>query len=246
MSLTGSSGPARSISSIREDTGSNIDRILDLGRMLATHLENHDTTGHWVAHHLAELVVAAEDESATTVEQRLQIVQTVLKLWTRRRDLPRRAPLEEFSGVLAGLDRLGDRTSWRFLRLAEMIAGPPDPSTSGLPLVETAAELERLARETLLHLFWLAAQDAKEVNQEWLEVANEVAPNIETQVHTRLARLRGQLAGQKQVDQPDHEDDPLSTANHVKRLRAMADLLNRIADNLNANDSPDSKTSGSS
>ena len=148
MSSTGSTGPARSISSIREDTGTNIDRVLDLGRMLAAHLENHDTTGHWVAHHLAELVVAAEDESITTVEQRLQIVQTVLKVWARRRDLPGRSPLEEFSGVLAGLDRLGDRTSWRFLRLVEMVAGLPEPSTSGLPLVETAAELERLARRT--------------------------------------------------------------------------------------------------
>ncbi|MFD9701285.1 hypothetical protein [Lentzea sp. NPDC059081] len=246
MSLNGSSGQARSISSIREDTGSNIDRVLDLGRMLAAHLENHDTTGHWVAHHLAELVVAAEDESTTTVEQRLQIVQTVLKVWSRRRDLPRRSPLQEFSGVLAGLDRLGDRTSWRFLRLAEMITGLPDPSSSGLPLVETAAELERLARETLLHLFWLAAQDAKEANQEWLAVADEVAPNIETQVHTRLARLRGRLTREDQVDQPDQEDDPLSTANHVKRLRAMAELLNRVADDLAASDISNSTTSAPS
>lgn len=214
--------------------------------MLVAHLEKHDAAGHWVAHHLAELVVAAEDESTTTVEQRLQIVQTVLKVWSRRRDLPRRSPLQEFSGVLAGLDRLGDRTSWRFLRLAEMVTGLPDPRTSGLPLVETAAELERLARETLLHLFWLAAQDAKDANQEWLAVADEVAPNIETQVHTRLARLRRRLAEEDQVDQPDQEDDPLSTANHVKRLRAMAELLNRIADDLAANDIPDSTTSAPS
>jgi hypothetical protein len=214
--------------------------------MLVAHLGSHDTTGHWVAHHLAELVAAAEDESTTTVEQRLQIVQTVMKLWARRRDIPGRSPLHEFSGVLAGLDRLGDRTSWRFLRLAEMVAGLPDPSASGLPLVETAAELERLARETMLHLFWLAAQDAKEANQEWLAVADEVAPNIETQVHTRLARLRGRLAAQDQVDEPNHEDAPLSTANHIKRLRAMAELLNRIADDLAADDMPDSETSTSS
>ncbi|MGH3717426.1 MAG: hypothetical protein ACRDRI_01020 [Pseudonocardiaceae bacterium] len=76
--------------------------------MLAAHFEDHDTVGQWMAHHLAELVVAAQDEATTTVEQRQQIVETILKVWTHRRYYPGRAPLEEFSSVFLALDRLGD------------------------------------------------------------------------------------------------------------------------------------------
>lgn len=214
--------------------------------MLATHLDNYDTTGQWIAHHLAELLAAAEDEATTTVEQRLQIVEIVLKVWKRRRDIPGCPPLSEFSSVLEGLDRLGGSTSWRFARLTEMVTELPDPTTSGLPLVETAAALEQLTRETLLHLFWLAAQNAKEANQQWLRVADEVAPNIETQVHIRLARLRSRLDKQDPDDEEDQDETPLSTANHVRRLRAMAELLNQVADSLAANEVPDGQTAPSS
>jgi hypothetical protein len=47
--------------------------------MLAAHFEDHDTVGQWMAHHLAEMVVAAKDDASTTVEQRQQIVETILK-----------------------------------------------------------------------------------------------------------------------------------------------------------------------
>lgn len=68
MSSTGSNGPASSISSIRQATGSNIDEVFQLGRMLAASLENHDIVGQWMAHQLAELVKAAEDGTTATVE----------------------------------------------------------------------------------------------------------------------------------------------------------------------------------
>jgi hypothetical protein len=49
--------------------------------------------------------------------------------------------------VFKALDRLGDNTPWRFSRLIDTDIEIPDPSTSGLPLITTAAELERLTRE---------------------------------------------------------------------------------------------------
>jgi len=161
---------------------------------LAAHLDNHDTVGQWMAHHLAELVLAAQDDATATVGQRQQIVETILKVWSHRRDFPRRAPLDEFENVVAALDRLGDDSPWRFSRLFGAEHETPDPSTSGLPLVATAAELERLTRETLLRLIWLAAQDAREKNQEWLEVADKVASNLESDVTSTLERLQHRLA----------------------------------------------------
>lgn len=267
--------------------------------MLAAHLEDHDTVGQWMAHHLAELVVAAQDEATTTVEQRQQIVETILKVWTHRHHYPGRAPLEEFSSVFLALDRLGDSTPWKFSRLFNTDTEILAPSTSGLPLVTTAAELGRLTRETLLRLIWLAAQDAKEKNQEWLEAADKIASNIESELTTTLRRLRRRSARHRlraiednpidvtetttetppkdagtkdeagdaaegltegataddivesgvedggkdpfdnENDEDDGESDPLSDINHVKRLREMADLLNKVADALTVPDPPE-------
>jgi hypothetical protein len=136
----------------------------------------------------------------------------------------------------------------------------------------------------------LAAQDAQEDNQEWLEAANNIATTVESDVTTTLRRLRGRVAllrslraveddptdvtetateaatedagakggaedaaeslteraaddsimesgfedGDKDFDpfEDDDADNPLSDINHVKRLREMADLLNRVADAL--------------
>jgi len=256
--------------------------------MLAAHFDDHDIVGQWMAHHLAELVQAAQGDASAAIEQRQQIIETILKVWSHRSDYPRPAPLEEFDSVVAALDRLGDDSPWRFSRLFDPAAKTPEPSTSGLPLVATAAELERLTRETLLRLIWLAAQDAKERNQDWLEVADKVASNLESDVTTALERLQRRVAlrrvaaadgsakdatetpaedadadaeGEAEAatqgltedatanvivesgtddsaaapfddDEDDDTSDPLSNINHVKRLREMAGLLNKIADAL--------------
>jgi hypothetical protein len=278
MSSTGSNGPVNSISSIRQETGSNTDDTLQLGRMLADQFDDHDIVGQWMAHQLAELVQAAQDDATATVEQRQQIVETILKVWSHRSDYPRPAPLEEFDSVIAALDRLGDDSPWRFSRLFDLMAEAPEPGTSSVALVTTAAEFERLARETLLHLIWLAAYDAKERNRDWLEVADKIASNVESDVTTALERLQRRVALRRSVTaggstkdaaettakdvdalgksegtveatadglvgngtddsaaelfDDDDTSDLLSNINHVKLLREMADLLNKIADAL--------------
>ncbi|MGH3717425.1 MAG: hypothetical protein ACRDRI_01015 [Pseudonocardiaceae bacterium] len=90
--------------------------------------------------------------------------------------------------------------------------GIPDPSISGLPLVTTAAELERLTRETLLHLIWLAVQDAKEKNQEWLEAADKIASNVESELTTTLRRLRHRSARRRLRAVEDNPRDVTETA----------------------------------
>jgi hypothetical protein len=268
--------------------------------MLAAHFEDHDTVGRWMALHLAELVTAAKDPATTTVEQRQQIVETILKVWTHRPYYPSRAPLEEFSSVLVALDRLGDDSPWKFSQLFNADTKIPDQSISGLPLVATCAELERLSRETLLRLLWLAAQDAKEKNQAWLEAADKIASNLESEVSKTLERLQRRLARRRirvaegdprdaietptdtqpedagaegnagaerkrlaadepletgledgreglfillndenDVDEDSDEGSPLSATNHVKRLREMANLLNKVADALTVQDPAD-------
>lgn len=230
--------------------------------MLATQTADHDTTGQWMSHHLAELIVAAEDDATTTVEQRLEIVDTILRVWAHRRSFPRPAPLEDFSRIFSALDRLGDETPWRFLRLFEMDAEPPNPTASGHQLAETAADLERLARETVLHLLWRAAQSATESNQEWLDVAQRIQSDVETDVTDALSRHRRSVALRRlaastagppdsaephavaSTEQPVDEDEgshesPFSDVSHARLLRDMARLLETIADDLTASGTDD-------
>lgn len=240
---------------MRGETGSNTKEALELGRMLTAHLEPHDTLGQWMSHHLAELVTAAENPG-TSVQQRQEIVETILKIWTHRYYYPGAGPLSEFSGVLTALDRLGDERTWRFSRLPfDVGATGPVPDAEGATLVETAADLERLCRETLILLLWRAAHDAEEEAKDWLPVADKLASNLESDASAVLRRLRMRLerrlghadnaAGSAEsdsdtdADDPDpdavedpSELDPLSSLNNSKRLRDMASLLNQIADRL--------------
>ena len=228
---TGSTGPARSPLS-----GRTLARILTGSSIWAACWRRTwritDTTGHWVAHRLlAELVVAAEDRKEHPVD--VPEGETTTQSAGRHRWRSSRA---------CSLDSTaGDRTSWRFLRLVDArLRTEHLGTTSGRDGHIGTAGTRHLAAPVS---GW-PPRNTKEVNQEWLEVADEKwRQTWDSQVHTRLARLRGRPAGQDQVDQPDHEDDPLSTANHVKHFGAMADLLNRVAP---ANDIPGTKTSASS
>ena len=224
--------------------------------MLVAHLEPHDTLGQWMSYHLAELITAAENPG-TSVQQRHEIVETILRIWTHRYYYPGFAPLAGFSGVLTALDRLGDESPWRFSRLP-FDAGTtgPAPSADGPTLVRTAADLERLCRETLILLLWLAAHEAETEAKDWLSVADELASNLESDATAVLRQLTNRFEHQfrladaeatnTEVDSDSDADqnsaltaeedptelDPLSNFNTSKRLREMASLLNRIADSL--------------
>jgi hypothetical protein len=174
------------------DIGSNTETTLELGRRLASHFDDDDTVGHWMSHHLAELVLAAEDDSVATIEQRQQIIELILKVWVHRRTYSRGGPLDDFTTVFAALNHLGDDRPWKFSRLLDVDKlfeeSTPDPS----PL-QTAVELERLSRETIVCLIWLAANDAAEQNIGWLELADKVERNLESRVTQELRRLRRRI-----------------------------------------------------
>lgn len=256
--------------------------------MLAARFEDPDILGQWMAHHLAMLVVAAQDDSSTTIEQRQQIIDTILKIWSHRWHFPRPGPLEEFKSVIIALDRLGDDSPWRFSRLFREEPDTVVPSAPNLPLVATATKLEGIARKTVMRLIWLAAQDAQHKNQEWLEVARQIESNLEVNVTAILEQIQhsygfrafaiggsdeddtempvGNIGAESEDEaavegvtadvmsngviecdiesdaigpgdgdaEEDVADDPVSNLSHAKCLREMAEVLNRIADNLSA------------
>jgi hypothetical protein len=201
-----------------------------------------------MAHHLAELITAAEDETVTTVEQRLQIVDAILNLWMNRRSLPGKFPGYEFEKIFAALDRLGDERPWRYARLHLDTEEFPDPETTQPSLVATAADLERIVRETVITLMVVAHNEAAESASEWVEASSAINIELEgelasvsTRIHRQLREYQG-LKAEEDSDPADGEpegsptpvelDDQLSDYNHARRLREMADLLEKVASAL--------------
>ena len=88
--------------------------ILGLGKHLVhelgfEHEHGNDTLGRWMAHHLSELIIAAENDPSAAMRSkaRKEAVQTIIKIWEHRADLPGNAyPLAPYKHVLQILDRL--------------------------------------------------------------------------------------------------------------------------------------------
>lgn len=60
-----------------------------------------------MAHHLAALVTAADAAEEVTVEHRIEIIETILKVWGARRTLPGEVPAYELDLVFSALDIAG-------------------------------------------------------------------------------------------------------------------------------------------
>lgn len=131
---------------------------LELGRTIVRQLEleqRGNVLPRWMAHHLAELIKAAENsESAAKQDAEDRAVELILKLWTSRRDLPVPAdPLSEYRDAIMALDRmLPSANPWfRFRRsgsdeelLHDMFGAMAQLVMSGL-LLTRAAEMRTIA-----------------------------------------------------------------------------------------------------
>ena len=117
---------------------------------------------------------------------------------------------------------------------------PPEPTEFASSLAETAAELESLTRETVLHLLWRAAQDATDHHQEWLEMADRIQSTVETDVTNALRGHRRSAAIRRAMSNADAGDDEgggsaeshFSDASQARLLRDMAGRLDTIADGI--------------
>jgi hypothetical protein len=71
--------------------------------------DSTDTLGRWMAHHVAELMVKAEEESDPVSRQTAQnrAVETILKIWNNRKTLPGNAdPLKRYERIVDMLVQL--------------------------------------------------------------------------------------------------------------------------------------------
>lgn len=215
-----------------------MDRVLrpslSLGRKLAADCEDHDVTGQWMAHHLATLVITADGADEITIEQRTEIVKTILMVWSARRTFPGPVPAYETDTVLSALDVLGDGRSWKFSRLEQYSGALDAADAAGVPLVVKASALEQLTRKAVLALCWMAFQSAAAHNEDWLVAATAAMAPAEDKLTSTTRRVRQrlrELSDTEALTDSDTDGTPVADVHVlVEDLRAMAAELVAVAD----------------
>jgi hypothetical protein len=100
--------------------------VLELGQHLVRELnldDSVDTLGRWIAHHIAELISAAE--KATSKKDRLaaqkRAMEAILRIWEHRESLPGYAyPLARYDEILSVMDHLRpDNNPFRFNQIRD-------------------------------------------------------------------------------------------------------------------------------
>jgi len=189
-----------------------------------------------MAHHLAALVTAADATGEVTAEQRMEIIETILKVWGARRTIPGAVPAYELDLVFSALDMLGDDRPWRFSRLQEYAGGLDVAEEAEAPLVLKAISLQRLTRQAVLALVWLATQDALARNEDWLEAASAAMAPLEDELASNTRQIRRRLrdlVGDEPFYGVDAEDKASVKPDVlVQGLRAMSEELASLADQL--------------
>ncbi|MEO8107237.1 MAG: hypothetical protein ABI720_07950 [Actinomycetes bacterium] len=189
-----------------------------------------------MAHQLAALVTAAEVADDVSVEQRTEIVETILKVWRARRTLPGEVPAYDLDLVFLALDMLGDDRPWRFSQLEQYASGLRTAEEAEAPLVVKAVLLERLTRQAVLALVWLAAEDAAARNEDWLETASAAMAPMEDELASSTRRVRRRLrdfVGDETFYGVNAEPTALVKTDFLAlSLRAMSAELASLADEL--------------
>jgi hypothetical protein len=146
---------AKSSSSTQTLDSSRRLRLLDLGKIIVRELllePGVDTLGRWMAHYLAEKIVAAEEaeDPKTRCLAQTEASELILKIWAHRTGWPKdRRPFQRFDSILDALQSLTPgHNQHRFVRvLGRIPQGAVDEQDGDVQAwLRLGLELEKNAR----------------------------------------------------------------------------------------------------
>lgn len=158
--------------------GLNFDRILELGKELAGHLQANDTLGRWMAHYIAELMERCESATTDRDARAAECADAILKLWAHRSGAPfARTPMQSFEAIYRGLERLDPESSPFYGYGIEPVE---DADSNVSDLVRIALGLQTQVRDMVRDLFAEAAATASDQEADWVRVAGDLANDDES------------------------------------------------------------------
>ncbi|MGW3911982.1 hypothetical protein ACWEBX_10715 [Streptomyces sp. NPDC005070] len=179
----------------REDAAS-FERTLELGKEIADSLSENDVLGRWMAHHIGDLIIRAENATGAEADGiRREAVSAILALWNHRTALPSRTPpLDAFEPVFRALERLsGPQDPWSFYRMFPPGREPSEDDMVGAPLLRIALGLEETVRGVAGEIVALAAQEAASKEAKWLRLSEHLEEDEQRAARDALLQLVGTL-----------------------------------------------------
>lgn len=185
------------------DPLSRSEAVLQLGKRLVRQLDLNDsvdTLARWMAHTLAEKLVAVESAPpAEKPARQIEAIDLILKLWAHRRDFPRGArPFEDLESqalVLAHLDP-NDRNPRFFSPVNpwEIKGAAPEAK----PWLDRALAIDAAARAAIRYCLLAADEATPGDSAAWAELAK--AAGLDRDVELTVIRLIGRLSDQQRKD----------------------------------------------
>ena len=129
------------------------DEVLALGRKIVKELKQEhffDTLGRWIAHYVAELIVAAENASVIDQQNaKRKCFESILELWSHHSNLPNGLrPFEELEPILRALAYLDPKNSP--LRKFSVFSAETLVNNSRVQrLLDLAIEVDNFARDVV-------------------------------------------------------------------------------------------------
>jgi hypothetical protein len=221
----------------------SVEQVLQLGRQLASSLDEHDTLGRWLAQYIAELITTYEMAEGETREAAgRKAVKQILKLWRHRADRMGRRPLDSYEPIMAGLARVSGEATWGYGDMLRDHGVDADQLTSA-PILRPALALESTVRDILLAVVGLAANEADTREGVWLDLTKTLKRDAERRAIERIRdgvrRIRVAdprlLVTEPDEDEPN-EVPPVDAVEAWLRanLLAAAAIIGRLNDALDS------------
>jgi hypothetical protein len=210
------------------------DKVLDLGRKLVEELgldDSNDTLGRWMAHHLAELITRAENETGSAkVAAQKECFDAILALWRHRSELPRgKRPFEQLEPVIRAVESLDPEDDTpRYFRTPRPPKGEAAETSDQEKWLRIAEGLDYSAKVLIGFCLAEAARDALDESKEWVRLAKEIGDGGVPEIIIRLVSSSVDL---------DKAPDPNAAqrkflAGRMKRLRGFIGIAESFVETL--------------
>ena len=206
----------------------NYKNVLALGRLLVTELDlekSVDTLGRWMAHHISELIVEAEETKGSDksdAEDRCR--EAVLALWNHIRVFPRgHRPLENIEPLLATIQALDPENQAYFYQSeAQSQIEQSTLSDGAKKWLELSRGIDYSARLLISMCLKNVANEITEEKRDLLELARSL--NADTPI-TSVVRI---LTDEQEKSDEEQKAEVIREA--IKTLRSRRERLRSMVE----------------
>jgi hypothetical protein len=216
--------PQKSTFSKLTEQSPHFEDLLALGRKLVAELDSEkscDTLSRWMAHHIADLIRAAEKSRSRRAERACR--EAIYELWSHRAELPNgRRPFQDVEPVVRALESLDPSADEpRYFRTVIRGVNLSTEDEVTHSLFETINGIDSIARILIGELLLEASETASDNSRDWVTMAADAGLNggpLEFVVNVYLP--------EKAVDPDEPERERLkSTFQKVAKFIHLATLL---------------------